>query len=101
MNHGHTLIEDIFILNPCLSVISVPIRVLFIKKPRIATDYTDGHGCFIRADPSHPCRSVFYIIKKPRIVTDYMVTDVFILSVPIRHIRAHPCSIKKPLRALR
>jgi len=37
-------------------------------KPRIATDYTDGHGCFyfVRAHLSHPCASVFYSLKNLR-----------------------------------
>ena len=74
----------LFFLDPCRSITSMRIRVLFIKQPRIATDHTDCHGCcsfIIRADPSHLCRSVFYSSSNhglPRIIR--IATDVFILN---------------------
>jgi hypothetical protein len=57
----------------------------------------DGHGCFyfIRADPSHPCRSVVSSLRNhglPQIIR--MGTDVVLFSsVPIRRTRADPWSI--------
>jgi hypothetical protein len=75
----------------------MPILTLFLEQPRIATDYMDGHGCFyfIRADPSHPCRSVVSSLRNhglPQIIR--MGTDVVLFSsVPIRRTRADPWSI--------